>query len=302
MAWKKCLKTLSESMEEGCLIHLSTRMCPAHRLEALDRMKEALKAGKRVLCVSTQLIEAGVDIDFASVVRDLAGLDSIAQAAGRCNRNGEREMGRVYIVRMTEPLPKQLEEISCAQNNARRVLDDWRDSEGDKPFPLSDPREMERFFRHHFFARKDQMDYPVKTQREDTLLRMLGENFLAVDDGKHAGLSRIGFMQSFASAAKEFRVLDSQTQGVIVPFREDGKNLIAALSAAHDVAVEFQLLRKAQHFTVNVFPYEMETLNRSGAIYEAQMGTGVFCLQDGFYSEEFGLSLNGAGRMESMFA
>jgi CRISPR-associated endonuclease/helicase Cas3 len=302
VACKERLKTLAEPMEEDCLVHLSTRMCPAHRLESLDSMRAALKAEKRVLCVSTQLIEAGVDIDFATVVRDLAGLDSIAQAAGRCNRNGDRTSGRVHIVKMTEPLPKQLEEIRCAQNSARRVLDDWRDKEGDKPFELSDPEQMQQFFKHHFFARKEQMDYPVKTQRDDTLLRMLGENFLAVDDGKHAGLSRIGFMQSFDSAAEKFCAIDGQTQGVIVPFREDGKDLIAALSAAHDLAVEFQLLRKAQQFAVNVFPYEMETLNRSGAIYEAQEGTGVFCLQEDFYSVDFGLALDGSGRMESLSA
>lgn len=116
------------------------------------------------------------------------------------------------------------------------------------------------------------------------------------------GFSRIGFMQSFASAAEQFSVLDSQTQGVIVPFREDGKHLRAALSAAYDPAVQSKLLRKAQHFTVNVFPHEMETLTRSGAIYEALAGTGVFCLSDGFYSDEFGLTLDGSGRMESMFA
>ena len=79
--WKEQLKTLDKLMDEGCLVHLSTHMCPAHRLEALSRMKAALipPAGKHVLCVSTQLIEAGVDIDFATVVRDLAGLDSIAR-------------------------------------------------------------------------------------------------------------------------------------------------------------------------------------------------------------------------------
>lgn len=302
--WKEQLKTLETPMEAGCLVHLSTRMCPAHRLEVLKRMKAALvpQAGKRVLCVSTQLIEAGVDIDFASVIRDLAGLDSIAQAAGRCNRNGDRATGRVHIVKMPEPLPKQLEEIRIAQNNARRVLDDWRDKEGDQPFELSDPDQMQQFFKHHFFARRELMDYPVKAQREDTLLRMLGENFLAVEDGKYAGLSRIGFMQSFASAAENFRVLDRQSQGVVVPFREDGKNVIASLSTAYDLAVEFQLLRKAQHFTVNVFPYEMETLIRHGAIYETRAGTGVFCLRDGFYSDEFGLTLDSSGRMESMFA
>ena len=184
MACKGQLNALAEPMEEVCFVHLSTRMCPAHRLEALDGMKAALLQKKRVLCVSTQLIEAGVDIDFATVVRDLAGLDSIAQAAGRCNRNGDRASGRVHIVKMAEPLPKQLEEIRCAQQNARRVLEDWRDDQGDAPFPLSDPLQMERFFDHHFFARKDQMDYPVKAQRDDTLLQMLGENGMAVADSR----------------------------------------------------------------------------------------------------------------------
>ena len=302
MACKERLNALTEPMEEGCFVHLSTRMCPAHRLEVLDGMKAALLLKKRVLCVSTQLIEAGVDIDFATVVRDLAGLDSIAQAAGRCNRNGDRASGRVHIVKMAEPLPKQLEEIRCAQQNARRVLEDWRDDQGDAPFPLSDPLQMERFFGHHFFARRDQMDYPVKAQRDDTLLQMLGANGMAVADSRLTRVKRHGVMQSFASAAREFHVIDSQTQGIIVPYGKEGKDLLAALCAARDLAVEFQLLRKAQRFAVNTFQWEMNSLARSGAIYEVQAGTGVFCLLEEFYSDEFGLTLDGSGRMESMIA
>jgi CRISPR-associated endonuclease/helicase Cas3 len=109
-------------------------------------------------------------------------------------------------------------------------------------------------------------------------------------------------MQSFASAAKQFRVIDSQTQGVMFPFGNEGKDLVAALSAAHDLAVEFQLLRKAQRFAVNVFPWEMESLTRSGAIYEVRAGTGIFGLREEFYSDEFGLRLDGSERMESMIA
>ena len=75
----------------------------------------------------------------------------------------------------------------CAQKNALRVLNDWREDEGDRPFELSDPEQMERFFNHHFFARKDQMDYPVKAQRDDTLLQMLGENAMAVHDARMQG-------------------------------------------------------------------------------------------------------------------
>jgi CRISPR-associated endonuclease/helicase Cas3 len=305
--WKEQLKTSEEPMEDGCLVHLSTHMCPAHRLEALNRMKVALapQAGKQVLCVSTQLIEAGVDIDFAAVVRDLAGLDSIAQAAGRCNRNGERATGRVHIVNISQALPRQLEEIRCAQENARRVLNDWREDEGNRPFELSDPKQMEQFFKYHFFARAKQMDYPVKSppaHRDDTLLRMLGENGMAVYDATLAGVRRGGPMQSFASAAQAFRAIDSQTQGVIVPFRKEGTDLIAGLSATQNLASEFRLLRRAQQFTVNVFPHEMESLRRKEAAYEAQPGTGVLCLRKEFYSNEFGLALDGSERMESMIA
>jgi hypothetical protein len=82
-----------------------------------------------------------------------------------------------------------------------------------RPTHCQTPLEMERFFRHHFFARKDQMDYPVKAQRDDTLLQMLGENNMAVADARLAGVRRHGFVQSFASAAKNFHVIDSQTQG-----------------------------------------------------------------------------------------
>ena len=140
--WKEQLKTLEEPMEYGCLVHLSTHMCPAHRLEALNRMKAALapQSGKRVLCVSTQLIEAGVDIDFATVVRDLAGLDSIAQAAGRCNRNGERATGRVHIVKMAQALPKTVGGDTLSRRQMRGgSSNDWREEKGNRPFRVVGP-------------------------------------------------------------------------------------------------------------------------------------------------------------------
>jgi CRISPR-associated endonuclease/helicase Cas3 len=149
------------------------------------------------------------------------------------------------------------------------------------------------------------MAYPVKAppaQRDDTLLRMLGENGMAVHDARIGGVTRSGLMQSFASAAKEFRALDSQTQGIIVPFRAEGTALIADLCAARELGLEFKLMRKAQQFAVNVFPHELKALGSKGAIYEAQAGTGVLCLHEGFYSAEFGLSLDGRERMESTIA
>ena len=87
-------------------------MCPAHRLDVLDTSRKSLKIYEPVICVSTQLIEAGVDIDFGSVIRYLAGLDSIAQAAGRCNRHGVRPgLGNVWIVNPKEENIEKLKDI-----------------------------------------------------------------------------------------------------------------------------------------------------------------------------------------------
>ncbi|MGC9159402.1 MAG: CRISPR-associated helicase Cas3' [Terracidiphilus sp.] len=303
-ACKTHLDALDEKLENGCMVYLSTHMCPAHRLQALDSMKMALKKKRRVLCVSTQLIEAGVDIDFATVIRDLAGLDSIAQAAGRCNRNGERSSGKVHIVKLATPLPKSLEEIACAQNNTLRILDEWKDEMGNVPFDLSDPQHMSAFFKYHFFDRQHLMDYQVKKhpplERDDTLLRMLGRNGMAVADGPQPCARPGGLMQSFMSAAREFRAIDSITQGVVVPFGKTGEETINLLCSTRDLNEQFRLLRRAQQFTVNLFRNEIETLQQMGALYEAQPGTGVLCLRPDFYSEEFGMDMEGKGRMETL--
>jgi len=303
VACKARLEKLEERLDMGCLVHLSTHMCPAHRLATLETMKTALLEGRRVLCVSTQLIEAGVDIDFATVVRDIAGLDSIAQAAGRCNRNGRRSQGgRVHVVRLATPLPKVLEEIRAAQESASRVLGDWEEVMGDVPFDLTDPEQMRTFFKYHFFARRGLMTFPVQAERDDTLLRMLGHNGMAVADAPWISERVGGMMQSFLSAARVFKPIDSVTQGVVVPFGWEGKDMINLLSSTNDLVTQFRLLRQAQRFTVNLFPHELVSLEQRGAIHEAQPGTGVQCLQEGFYSEEFGIDLDGGVRMESMIA
>nr|WP_278842487.1 helicase-related protein [Melissococcus plutonius] len=93
-----------QSSEEIELYHLSTAMCPAHRKQILKEINVKLNAKnqqRKLVCITTQLIEAGIDISFEAVIRSSAGLDSIAQAAGRCNRNGEQPNKQpVYIIRL----------------------------------------------------------------------------------------------------------------------------------------------------------------------------------------------------------
>ncbi|WP_398573468.1 helicase-related protein, partial [Staphylococcus epidermidis] len=108
------------------LFHLSTSMCPAHRKDILSDIRKSLTNGERVVCLSTQLIEAGVDISFECVIRSLAGLDSIAQAAGRCNRHGKDDIRNVYIIKSADENLKDLKEISIGADQTKRILQEFQ--------------------------------------------------------------------------------------------------------------------------------------------------------------------------------
>jgi CRISPR-associated endonuclease/helicase Cas3 len=281
-------------------------MCPAHRKVRLSEIKTLLKPGANspVLCVSTQLVEAGVDVDFGAVVRFTAGLDSIAQAAGRCNRHGLRPTGRVHVINPAEDAAEMLKDIRIGKQSAERVLHEIAAGHADhnKKIVLS-PDAMTRYFHYYFFERKKEMSYSVSADlvgRNDTLLNMLSENSMAVDAAGGAPANYL--RQSFMTAAKAFKSIDAPTQGVIVPYVDgkklDGKQVIAELSAAFEVEKQFALLRRAQQYTVNVFPQVMKRLQERNALHEVQDGTGILYLDSRYYDSEFGLSEDPVNLME----
>jgi len=282
------------------VVHLSTSMCPAHRLRKLKTIQSRLRRKAEVICVSTQLIEAGVDISFGSAIRALAGLDSIAQTAGRCNRHGNEVLGHVHVINLTGDLPATLADIRVAQQSAQRVLDEYAATSGDRIVDLSAPALIERYFKYYFFNRRNDMDYPVGpdvAERDDTLLRMLSDNRLAVKPPL-----RIYMNQAFMTAAKAFEPTAAKTQGVIVPYTSAGKAVINELCAAHEPDRQFLLMRRAQRFTVNVFPNVLRRLKRDGALHEVQPGAGVLYLDPKYYSSEFGLNEQGTEALEATFA
>ena len=121
----KVYKKIKASDEKA--YHLSTSMCAAHRKTVIDEIKEKLKSDERMICVSTQLIEAGINISFSCVVRSLAGLDSIAQAAGRCNRHGKDPIPHeVYIIRCSDENVDKLDDIAIGQRATERLLRDFK--------------------------------------------------------------------------------------------------------------------------------------------------------------------------------
>lgn len=277
--------------------HLSTAMCPAHRVEKLNRMRELLERGDRVACVSTQLIEAGVDISFGAAIRALAGLDSVAQTAGRCNRHGERDSGRVTLINLTTELPGALREIREGQRAALRTIQERLHCAHEAPLDLGDPSLVETFFSYFFHELRKEMDYPVSTKeigREDTILRMLSGNEMAAISG---GAGSLHLRQSFMSAARAFEAIPRETRGIVVPYNREARTLIGRLCASTERFGAFGLLREAQRFSVNVFPQAVSELDRAGAIAEAVKGSGVLYLAGPHYTDDLGLSMENIGEM-----
>jgi CRISPR-associated endonuclease/helicase Cas3 len=294
------------------LYHLSTNMCPAHRLDVLNEIKEKLSK-EPVICVSTQLIEAGVDIDFGAVIRYLAGLDSIAQSAGRCNRHGKQSgFGNVWIINPAKENIDRLQDIKIGIDQTQRVLDDFKDS----PETFDNNRigleAMAAYYKYYYFVRKDDMRYKVGADspvgRSDDLFNLLSVNTSSVCEYVriYQTTPDIIFPQSFLSAAKAFRVIDSPTRGVIVQYKrkdkkeneEDGEELVKDLCSTQELEKQYKLLKKAQRFSVNLFPHEFDKLIKLGAIYEIQKGTGVFYLDKQYYCKEFGWSEEIVNSME----
>lgn len=303
------LYVLARSQADMSIYHLSTDLCPAHRKQKLAEIKDKLDHKLPVLCFSTQLIEAGVDVDFGVVIRFTAGLDSIAQAAGRCNRNGDREIGVVHVVnpQNEDENLERLPDIKIGKEKAERVLRDYNENPDKYGNCLVGPEAMAWYYQNYFFARAKDMDYPVSAKsigHDDTLLNLLSTNPQAVTEyGKRKGQApNIYLRQSFMAAAKAFKSIDAPTRGVIVPYGEAGKQLIADICGAFEVEKQFSLLRKAQQYTVNVFPHILEKLHSAHAIHSIQEDVDILYLDARYYSPEFGLSTEPVGNMETYCA
>ncbi len=300
--YKYCNENVSHRV-----IHLSTNMCPAHRKEILAELRLLLDDNEPLICVSTQLIEAGVDVDFGSVIRFTAGLDSIAQAAGRCNRNGKRDIGSVYIVNPTNENLDMLPSLKIGKDNTERLLIEYKDNPECFDNDLISPKAMQQYFQYYFFDRKDQMDYPLSPKNighDDSLLNLLAQNTDAIGEYQRVNnvAPNIYFKQAFMSAAKAFEAIDAPTQGIVVPYGDKGKELINGLCSVTNIKDQMKLLKAAQQYTVNVYPCMLNKLKQSGAIHPAQTDIDVIdvlYLRAEYYDNEFGLSEEPTGVWET---
>lgn len=289
-AVKKANKNLSIE-KQCCIFHLSTNMCPSHRIKILSDMKKIL-GKQRVICISTQLIEAGVNISFGCVIRSLAGLDSIAQAAGRCNRHGESSCSDVYIVNLEEENVSKLVDIKAGQDCTKRVLGEFKENPKIFDKDLLSPKLMERYYKYYFYDRKNEMNYKLsKPNKDKNMYDLLSEN----SDGGEEFNNRNGFesklmlKQAFKTAGENFQVIDQNTTGVIVPYGA-GKELIALINGECNLTQLKLYLKKAQQFSVNLFETDRRKLEEKRGIVELKNGR-ILALRDGFYSDDIGVTV-----------
>ena len=251
---RKDCRALFDLMPAGT-IHLSALMCGEHRSQVITEIKRHLKAGEPVRVVSTQLVEAGVDLDFPVVYRALAGLDSIAQAAGRCNREGRLDKGRVVVFVPPKAPPKGM--LTFGEQATRSI---WYGHEGN---PLSHDL-YQRYFEQYFGSvdNDEQAITPLLTR----------------DAGS-------GVVQ-FRSAAEKFRLINEQgSHQILVPFGSKAENLIGVLRSGE---VNRGILRKLQRYSVSVYEHEFNKLRTIGAIEQLQLDVWVVCVTNA-YDEKCGL-------------
>ena len=296
--WAKALYQYcqQQNVPSEALFHLSTNQCAAHRKALFARMKQRLEQKLPVVCISTQLIEAGVDISMACVIRALGGLDSIAQAAGRCNRHGENAgKGRVWVLNLQEPsLAKVLPDIDAGQQQAERVLREFAGQD------ILQPKAMRQYFEYYFYQRSDEMAYAVKNSASGSLLDWLSDNgsnnYAAKNDQRRQTKQYPLLMHSFKSAGRAFQVIDAPTRAVIVPYGE-GKALIAKLCGEYEPKAFYGYLNQAQRFSVNVFPNVWDKLLKEAAVQQIA-DTGIYYLHTSHYIDEYGLSVDEVGLMD----
>jgi CRISPR-associated endonuclease/helicase Cas3 len=261
-------KTFQMLRDEGVptkgLFHLSTFMCPTHRRKVLEAIRSKLKEGKRCQVVSTQLIEAGVDVDFPVVYRSIAGMDSIAQAAGRCNREGLFDAGTVKVFSLPELPPPGF--LRSTASTALTLVDRYASD-------LIHPEAIQHYFQVHYWQNQSLWD---------------NKGILAMHiDGLRKG------MVDFEAIADAYRLIDDRSTPVVVPFNKEARLLINRLRSSDPATKPLSRRERQQigQFSVSLFSHVVE--KNMGSEFEfAYEGQFVVLLNESLYDSDLGIDLS----------
>jgi CRISPR-associated endonuclease/helicase Cas3 len=262
---KETFQALSPVVPPNELFHLSTFMCPAHRRNCLEQIRKRLADGLACKVVSTQLIEAGVDVDFPVVYRAIAGIDSITQAAGRCNREGLLPQGDTYLFRLPSLPP-----IGMLRNTAEITQSLTGRLPGDE---LLSPQAVHEYFRMLYWQKSDGWD---------------AKGILPMN-------MQIGQI-NFESIASAYRLIEDDTISVVVPYDREARQFIKRLTdwKSGNKPLTLKQHRKIQQYSVGLFR-DIVCRNLGGEFVEVCDGQLVVLANESLYTEDTGVDLSKIG-------
>lgn len=260
-------KLIQEGLgDDSGVFHLSTYMCGKHRSEKFEEIKNRLDQGLPCRVVSTQLVEAGVDVDFPVVYRALSGIDSIAQAAGRCNREGRADSGDVFVF-----VPRDVAlrgYLASTAASAAEILEDASD--------ILSPETIRNYFELHYWKQCGGNQWDDNRVMECFPVPVKNMHF------------------QFRTAASAFRFIRDIGRPLIVSYGEEGQSLLEKFREVQENSQAMRLaLRSLQRYTVSI-PEQ---------VYDAMVGSDIEILQSGYavllnencYDNDIGFRANRAG-------
>ena len=250
------------------VIHLSRNMCSAHLKERIAEVRQRLKADIPTIVISTQLIEAGVDIDLPIVYRAMSGLDSIVQAGGRCNREGKRTApGEVYVFSLSDG-GKAFGAIAQGQNATRFLLDN--DKEHTRP---SMPLELIEAYYDRYYTSIESFD-----------TKNIAESLYDEEEAKR-------WRFDFQQASEDFQLIDNVDHDLFVPYGK-GKELIESLQK-HALYINHRTMRELQQYHVAISKWRYEELEEarllSEIVVDRETGKRILVLEPQGYDEALGV-------------
>lgn len=264
-------KTAAElyKLVQGEKYHLSANMTPAHRSRVIEVVRKKLKKGEHITVVSTSLVEAGVDLDFNTVFRQLSGLDSILQAGGRCNREGKDAKGYVYVFDIDETYRKG-SDLAMRINKTKGLLKKYQD--------ITSYDCIKEYYDGIF----------------DFNQSRIAENSIAKYNEQSNSFDRQGLMSPysipFRSYAMQFEYISADTISIVIddPNDQTCHELVETLRNG-DMSVR----RALQKYSVSVYMNVFKDLYSQGVLNDH--GTGIFILENqSYYNNETGLNTQAA--------
>ena len=267
------------------VILLTSYFCSEHQEDILCIIRDALDVKEDIICVSTSIIEAGIDISFEAAIRNNTKLDSVIQTAGRVNRDGENEIGFCYVINLHEGNYDKMYEVAIGGVHTSEIFEWFQD--------VVSQEAIEQYFNDYFGEDEinKQFPYPLESGRKTIYEMLSAGNKRNVRDSNASNLDFPLWIR-FSEAAKHFHVIEQGTFTVIVPYKEGAQVIkdLEKVNAFSCVAEKRSLLNKSRRYAVSLYEYQLKELMDKNAVKKVD-NMGVWVLDSGYYEEEFGVKL-----------